>query len=170
MLKAYFFLIHFLILFFSPRKKVQANPSRVPDPVALLVITKQPFPCTVKQSKSVDDTVEVQVITGARVDIQGKLYCCWVSFNCSNNLQLFRTQHSSGRVDKWGLQPYHEKEELRASNSKRRGTFGRKWRCMFSLLCSFFHSQFSFLRPPLEDLLSLMVPVLSPSICASVLM
>ena len=34
-----------------------------------------------------DDTLEVQVITGARVDIQGKLYCCCASLYsfCANN-------------------------------------------------------------------------------------
>lgn len=39
-------------------------------PVAALVIVKQPFPCTVKQSKSVDDPVQVQLITGAKLEMQ----------------------------------------------------------------------------------------------------
>ncbi|KAL6048396.1 Signal transducer and activator of transcription [Balamuthia mandrillaris] len=39
------------------------------EPVAALVITKQPFPCTVKQSKSVDETVEVRLLMGAVVDL-----------------------------------------------------------------------------------------------------
>lgn len=36
-------------------------------PVARLVITSQPFPCTVKQSKSLDEDLKVKLITGARV-------------------------------------------------------------------------------------------------------
>eukprot|EP00005_Dracoamoeba_jomungandri_P006266 CAMPEP_0174262240 /NCGR_PEP_ID=MMETSP0439-20130205/12859_1 /TAXON_ID=0 /ORGANISM="Stereomyxa ramosa, Strain Chinc5" /LENGTH=641 /DNA_ID=CAMNT_0015346921 /DNA_START=20 /DNA_END=1942 /DNA_ORIENTATION=- len=46
----------------------RTNPNN-PEPVASLVITAQPFPCTVKQSKSVDDPVEVSLFTGARADL-----------------------------------------------------------------------------------------------------
>jgi len=35
-----------------------------------LVIAKQPFPCTVKQSKSVDESIDVVLITGAKAEIQ----------------------------------------------------------------------------------------------------
>lgn len=48
----------------------QAQSGQPVKPVASLVITKQPFPCTVKQSKSVDDPVDVVLITGAKSEIQ----------------------------------------------------------------------------------------------------
>eukprot|EP01087_Luapelamoeba_hula_P008701 TRINITY_DN2196_c1_g1_i2.p1 TRINITY_DN2196_c1_g1~~TRINITY_DN2196_c1_g1_i2.p1 ORF type:complete len:993 (+),score=172.72 TRINITY_DN2196_c1_g1_i2:170-3148(+) len=48
-----------------------ARPGQIIPPVAALAITRQPFPCTVKQSKSVDEIVEVQILTGSKVDIQG---------------------------------------------------------------------------------------------------
>lgn len=48
----------------------QAQSGQPIKPIAGLVITKQPFPCTVKQSKSVDDPVEVQLLTGSKVDLQ----------------------------------------------------------------------------------------------------
>eukprot|EP01090_Pellita_catalonica_P013264 TRINITY_DN3099_c0_g1_i4.p1 TRINITY_DN3099_c0_g1~~TRINITY_DN3099_c0_g1_i4.p1 ORF type:complete len:475 (-),score=65.58 TRINITY_DN3099_c0_g1_i4:107-1531(-) len=38
-------------------------------PLAAIVITKQPFPCTVKQGKILDEAVEVNILTGAKTDI-----------------------------------------------------------------------------------------------------
>jgi hypothetical protein len=48
----------------------QAQSGQPIKPIAGLVITKQPFPCTVKQSKSVDDPVEVHLLTGSKVELQ----------------------------------------------------------------------------------------------------
>jgi len=48
---------------------MQAQNEQPIKPAAALVITKQPFPCTVKQSKSVDEPVDVVLITGAKCEI-----------------------------------------------------------------------------------------------------
>lgn len=39
-------------------------------PTAALIITQQPFPCTIKQGKSIDEPVEITLLTGAKVEIQ----------------------------------------------------------------------------------------------------
>jgi len=44
--------------------------SHAPAATAALIITRQPFPCTIKQGKSIDEPVEVTLLTGTSAEVQ----------------------------------------------------------------------------------------------------